>query len=154
MRKLLTAAIALISALAFLVVASPSASAFGSEVLGCHFDSDAWSAGPCYIDGPQSTLTYLHFEPHNTSGSYLHSWSLINQNGAAVTQSCDSTISSVPCIYSGCTTSTPLACVVANRIGANDHSITATLYLAQAGQAENVTAKAYIDGVGHCPTSC
>lgn len=49
MRRLWAAALALVSALAFLVVGSPPASAFGSEVLGCSIDFTSWTANSCDI---------------------------------------------------------------------------------------------------------
>ena len=94
MRKLWTAALALVSALAFFMVASPSASAFGSELLGCDAGG-FWSADTCYSTGTQDTyaLMLVNFEAHNTSGTYSTSWAVTNGAGVAITQGCSVTYS-------------------------------------------------------------
>jgi len=76
MRKLLAAAVALVSALAFFVVGSPAANAFGSEVLGCYVENPPWLANSCDSAGnePAYGLTPIYFSPHNTSGTYTTSW--------------------------------------------------------------------------------
>jgi hypothetical protein len=74
MRKLLTAVSALVAALAFFVVGSPSANAFGSEVLGCDAGL-GWTANSCSDLGsqPNGTVIIVDFSAANTSGTYTTS---------------------------------------------------------------------------------
>jgi hypothetical protein len=143
MRKLWAAALALLSALAFLLVGSPPANAFGSEVLGC--DAGAgWGTPTCTTYGtePYGTRVYIDFSTHNTSGTYTTSWTLTGGGGASITQNCSST-STLPCIYSGCTTSS-LDCVIAWNVGWRDKTANATLTLIQSGHGRTLTAQATI----------
>jgi hypothetical protein len=157
MRKLLTAVSALIAALAFFVVGSPSANAFGSEVLGCDVGG-FWSANSCASSGTQTTYTVLlvNFTPHNTSGTYTTAWSVTNQkSGAAVTQSCNTTYSNNPCIAgTNSCTSGSMTCTIAVLVGINDKAFTAALTLTQSGRTRTITATATIyagsNGTG-CP---
>src|SRR4051794_36580578 len=100
MRKLLTAVFALVAALAFFVVGSPSANAFGSEVLGCSVDSATWTANSCGGQGVYHHVSVIHYVPHNLSGSYTKSW-LIAYGSYTVTEACGNGV--YPCISSGCT---------------------------------------------------
>ncbi|HST49733.1 hypothetical protein [Jatrophihabitans sp.] len=150
MRKLWAAALALLSALFFLVVASPPASAFGSEVLGCSAGL-GWTANTCssaasrYVGDP----LYVTFSPANTSGTYGTSWTVID-DGVLVTTKCVS-INNVACISSGCTAGS-MSCQVFDRVGAG-YYITAYLTLTQSGQSRTVSAQAYIKpGLEGCRT--
>ena len=146
MRKLLTAVFALVAALASFVVGSPSANAFGSEVLGCYVENPPWLANSCDSAGnePAYGLTPIYFSPHNTSGTYTTSWYVHNANGVAVTQSCSSNYTNTPCIDYGCSAGS-MACNIAVRVGpTNDKVITAALTLTQSGRTRTITAAATI----------
>jgi hypothetical protein len=142
MRKLCTAALALFSALAFLSVGSPSANAFGSEVLGCSFDSGAWTANSCFGGDNPGVIEQLYFVPHNLSGSYTMSWTVTNKFGAAV-GNCGS--GGTNCISAGCT-STSISCYLSTSTGINDKTFTATLTLTQSGQTRTISATATVYG--------
>jgi hypothetical protein len=144
MRKLLTAVFALVAALAFFVVGSPSANAFGSEVLGCNVDS-IWTANSCDSSGmePLYGITPVFFSPHNTSGTYTTSWYVHNANGVAVTQTCYANYGNTPCIYSGCAAGS-MECEIVVRVGLNDKAFTAALTLTQSGQTRTISATATI----------
>jgi hypothetical protein len=77
---------ALMAALAFFVVGSPSANAFGSEVLGCDAGG-VWVANSCMTTGSQDTGTLLliNFSPGNTSGTYTTSWVVKTGSSIAIT---------------------------------------------------------------------
>jgi hypothetical protein len=143
MRKLWAAALALVSALAFLIVSSPAANAFGSEVLGCNA-GPGWSTPTCSSYGLEhyGTPASIGFSTQNTSGTYTTSWALTGGGGASITQKCSST-SNLPCISSGCTTSS-LDCVIAWNVGWKDHIVNATLTLIQSGHGRTLTAQATI----------
>jgi hypothetical protein len=155
MGKLVTAGLALLAALAFFVVGSPSANAFGSEVLGCSVDGFMWTANSC-DDAPQAeyhTLHQISFTPHNLSGSYTTSWTVTSQAGTTITATCNSAYSNAPCISGGCTASA-LSCSVNVWTGVNDKTFTAALRLTQSGQTRTVTATATIYASfsgGPCP---
>ena len=150
MRKLVTAAVTLVSALAFLVVGSPPASAFGSEVLGCSAGG-LWAANSCQSDGALGfdALVSISFSAHNTSGTYTTSWTLTTQAGGTITASCASTYWNTPCLASGCTSSS-LSCEAVQRVGDKDKSTTAALTLTQSGRTRTITAVADIFGNGGC----
>jgi hypothetical protein len=151
MRKLVTAAVTLVSALAFLVVGSPPASAFGSEVLGCSAGAGLWAANSCQSDGALGlgTAVHIYFSAHNTSGTYTTSWTLTTQAGGTITASCASTYWNTPCLASGCTSSS-LSCEAVQRVGDKDKSTTAALTLTQSGRTRTITAVADIIGNGGC----
>jgi hypothetical protein len=154
MRKLLTAVSALVAALAFFVVGSPSANAFGSEVLGCDAGG-YWSANSCQASElPNYHLVTVDFSPHNTSGTYTTSWSVTNKNGAAVTQSCYANYGNTPCIEPGSCAAGSMACTIVVRVGpTNDKVFTAALTLTQSGQTRTITAAVTIPaGSGPCNT--
>jgi hypothetical protein len=115
-RKLLTAVFALLAALAFFVVGSPSASAFGSEVLGCDAGL-GWTASACHSSAAldDNHLVGIRFSPNNTSGSYTTSWTITTSTGATITQTCSSTYSNTPCILTGCSAGS-LSCQVTARV--------------------------------------
>ncbi|MEO6501852.1 MAG: hypothetical protein ABIQ09_08060 [Jatrophihabitantaceae bacterium] len=147
MRKLWTAALAFVSALAFFIVGSPSANAFGSEVLGCSV-SFGWTAGSCtsYAGLSAGQTLYVNFEPHNLSGAYTTSWDITGPGGA-VTGSC-STGSYGTCIYSGCTAGS-LSCRLRTQVAGDPYAITAALRLTQSGKTRTVSAVANIKGGLH-----
>jgi len=153
MRQLWIAALALLSALIFLIVGSPSANAFGSEVLGCDAGT-GWTANSCssyyyLIDGQTVGVA---FSPSNMSGSYTTSWTLTTDTGTSITQTCTSTYSNTPCIIAnaGCTAGS-LACHIMARSGGPD--INAALRLTQSGRTRTVTAHATIyDTIDQCHT--
>lgn len=144
MRKLWTAALALVSALAFFVVGSPSANAFGGEVLGCSV-SFSWTAGSCtsYAGLSAGQTLFVNYEPRDLSGAYTTSWAITGPSGA-VTASCTTNTYST-CVYSGCTAGS-LACQVRTKVGAEPYAITAALTLTQSGQTRTVSAVANIKG--------
>lgn len=141
MRKLCTLAVALLSAVAFLVVGSPSASAFGSEVLGCDFGL-GYHASTCATSATWSTGTTVeaNFYPANLSGTYGWSW-VAYDDGVRVTTNCVS-INNAGCIDRGCT-ATSTQCVVQDHVGGGN-SIVAYLTLTQSGRSETLTATATI----------
>jgi hypothetical protein len=59
-------------ALAFVVMGSGPASAFGAEALGCSVDTATWTANSCYRpdSGAIGALHAMHFAAHNLSGAY------------------------------------------------------------------------------------
>ncbi|HST47426.1 hypothetical protein [Jatrophihabitans sp.] len=144
MRKLLTAVSALVAALAFFVVGSPSANAFGSEVLGCDAGG-AWSANSCESSAlPAYHLVTVNFSPHNTSGTYSTSWYVHNANGVAITQSCYANYGNTPCFNGSCPAGS-MQCSIVVRVGpTNDKVFTAALTLTQSGQTRTITAAATI----------
>lgn len=150
MRKLCTAALALLSAVAFLIVGSPSASAFGSEVLGCNVGV-GWHASTCQTPLLWSTGTtvYADFYPANLSGTYGWSWTAYD-DGVPVTTHCVS-VNNVGCIVRGCT-ATSTDCEVQDHVGGAS-SITAYLTLTQSGRSETLAATATIrdSADGGCP---
>lgn len=156
MRKLLIAVFAVVAALAFFVVGSPAANAFGGEVLACDAGG-AYVPNSCYSTGTQAngTLMLVNFSPENTSGTYSTSWAVTNQVGTAITQSCTVTYGNAPCISSpnsGSCASGSMWCQIAVHVGANDKNYTAALTLTQSGQTRTVTATATIQaGTGSCP---
>jgi hypothetical protein len=154
MRKLWTAVLALVTALAFLIVGSPPASALGGEVLGCSVDFD-WTAGSCQgIRHNSGTLNLVDFQVRNTSGTYGSSWS-ITIGTTPVTTTCVSTFASTPCLAGGseCTAGS-LSCQVYARVGDGNQTFVATVVLSQSGQSETLTAtatvKGSLDGGGGC----
>jgi hypothetical protein len=142
MRKLCTAALALVSALAFFVIGSPPANAFGGEVLGCS-SGFGWTANSCHSSAALSsgTLLLVAFDTHNTSGTYTTSWTFT----PALNGTCSSTFSNVPCVYpgGGCTAGS-LSCQIATRVTTYIQTFTAALRLTQAGQTRTVTATATV----------
>ena len=143
MRKLWAAVLAPVLALAFFVVGSPAANAFGSEVLGCHVNDGTWTANSC-VGGGLNTgdLNSIFFDPHNLSGTYAMQWTVNNPDGGTITMTCGTSIIG-PCIARGCT-STSTTCFIRARNRAVDKTFTATLRLTQSGQSRTIQASATI----------
>jgi hypothetical protein len=125
MRRFWTLLLTPVLALAFFMVASPNANAFGAEVLGCSWGSGPWIANNC--GGGDYTLT---FSAHNLSGTYSYSWTL--------------TGSSTTTITSGCTATSSTCTVNADPLGRQDQTLTASLTLTQSGRSRTITAQATI----------
>jgi len=140
MRKLYAAAVALLVALACFIVASPPASAFGSEVLGCSFDSSAWTANSCE-DGGDGLPHVVHFSAHNLSGTYTMSWT-------ASVSNCSSTLT-INCVSAGCT-STSTTCDLKVHDGHAIKTFTVNLKLTQSGQTRTISASAVVDPNNDC----
>jgi len=151
-RKLLLLLLTPLLALFFLVLGSPSANAFGGEVLGCGVDNSAWTANSCAGGGDSSTSAHvIHYAAHNLSGSYSMKWTALNGFGTVITASCNSP-QVVNCIWSGCTASSTTCDIGAGQFS-QDRTFTATLQLTQSGQTRSVQASAVIRGVS-CPPTC
>jgi len=133
MRRFWTLLLTPVLALAFFLVGSPAANAFGSEVLGCAWNGGTWVANNC--GGGDDNLT---FSPHNLSGSYSYSWT-VKYGPSTLTALCSSGVD--PCILSGCT-ATSSTCTVYAPDPAPLHNkvITASLRLTQSGQSRTITA--------------
>ena len=133
MRKFWTLVLTPVLALAFFLVESPAAHAFGSEVLGCSWNGGTWVANNCGAsDGA------LAFSPHNLSGSYSYGWT-VTYGATTVTTPCSSGIE--PCIQSGCTATSSSCTVYAdNPYPLHSKVITASLVLTQSGQQRTITA--------------
>jgi hypothetical protein len=145
MRKVLSLVSACVLAVALLVVTSPAANAFGSEVLGCAFDSGTWIANSCEGGGDQGQILHVQFSPHNLSGTYSKRWTVYNEGGTPVTASCST--GALLCIESGCT-STSTICTVETKSGLNGtHQFSAQLQLTQSGNTRTIAATAFVDQV-------
>jgi hypothetical protein len=131
MRRLWAAALTPVLGLAFLVMGSGPANAFGSEVLGCAFQGSTWTASSCA--GYDSAT----FSVHNLSGTYSYAWTFTIGGLNWAPKSCGS---SSPCVQSGCTT-TSSTCTV-NDWPLHDQTITATVRLTQSGQSRTIQASA------------
>ena len=143
MRKFWTLMLAPVVALAFFVLGTPAAHAFGTEVLGCTFGSASWTANSC--SGPYGDAT---FSPSNLSGAYSYGWT-ITQYGAPVTNVCGSGTYGT-CIYSGCTaTSSTCSVNIAGNLYSSE-TVVATLVLTQSGQSRSIQASATRDRVRAC----
>ncbi|HJQ01026.1 MAG TPA: hypothetical protein VJ851_05460 [Jatrophihabitans sp.] len=133
MRRFWTLLLTPVLAVAFFMVGSPAANAFGAEVLGCSWNSGPWIANNC--GGSDGLLT---FSAHNLSGTYSYSWTLTGYPSLT--------------IVSGCT-ATSSTCTVDTGDGAlRDHTLTASLTLTQSGQSRTITAKATVYANGDCLT--
>ena len=138
-------------ALAFFIVGSPAANAFGSEVLGCSVDSAAWTAYSC--GGGGTGLSLIHYSPQNLSGTYSKSWTLIDQTGSTYTRICSGSTDSTtiaPCIYRGCTSSSTICEVKARSGPTNDRVYTARLRLTQSGLTRTIEADAVLYASDSC----
>jgi hypothetical protein len=144
MRKFWTLVLAPVLALAFFVLGTPSAQAFGSEVLGCGSSPTyTWTANACDAgDG------IVLFSPHNLSGSYSYRWTITQWDGSVLTSSCNG--STYPCISSGCTTTSSTCYIETRRIIRYDRTVTASLRLTQSGQSRTIQATATIGHEGLC----
>lgn len=134
-------------ALAFFVVGTPAANAFGTEVLGCKYGSASWTANSC-----SGAFDLVTFSPSNLSGSYSYGWTL-TQNGNTVTNICGSGAYGT-CISSGCT-STSSTCTV--DIQGTLHyttTVVASLVLTQSGQSRTIQASATEAGIKPCINGC
>jgi hypothetical protein len=140
MRKMWALTLAPLLALAFMVMSSGPANAFGSEVLGCSIDGAAWTAGSC-DGGGNGYKSIIEFAPHNTSGTYTYTWTFAN-HASWITGDCSTT--SVPCIYRGCTSTASICDIQVNSDALHDWTYTANLTLSQSGQARTITASALI----------
>jgi hypothetical protein len=138
MRKLGTTALAVMVALILLVIGSPPASAFGSEVLGCAFDTASWQANQCAGGETIGSRSVIHYAAHNLSGTYSKQWTITNDAGNAVTATCSSTVTG-NCISSGCTTSST-TCDIMVIVGAELRRYTASLRLTQSGLTRTIQA--------------
>lgn len=153
MRKLWAAVLTPVLALAFLVVGSPAAHAFGSEVLGCAVNPvtttyNSWTANYCEGGGDPGYFV-IRYSPQNLSGTYSTSWTVTGPTGAAL-GTCGTT--ATPCIRSGCTVSS-ITCEVKDSSGYSNKAFTATLSLTQSGLTRTVQAQGVIDGHDPC-TRC
>ena len=151
MRKLLTLAFAHVLALAFLMVGSAPAHAFGSEVLGCAVSANAWTANSCAGDG-DTPPPVIHLSAHNLSGSYSMRWSITGPTGYPITSNCSST-TTINCISSGCTVSSA-TCDLRAQSGKANHTYTASLRLTQSGLSRTIQAQAVVYGVPCSPIEC
>ena len=157
MRKLLTAVSALVAALAFFVVGSPSANAFGSEVLGCDAGL-GWTANSCSDLGSQSngTVILVDFSAANTSGTYTTSWVVKLGSSIPITQACSVGYNNTPCVSSynsGSCGAASTWCQIAVRVSSNTKTLSAALTLTQSGHTRTITAAATIqEGTGPCNT--
>jgi hypothetical protein len=134
MRRFWTLLLTPVLAVAFFMVASPTANAFGSEVLGCAWPNSGWVANDC--GGGYGIVTY---SAHNLAGTYSYNWTLTNNLGNTISNACNGV--TWPCIYSGCTT-TSSSCELDTSYGFHDHVYTAILKLTQSGQSRSITAQA------------
>lgn len=149
MRKLWAAVLTPVLALAFLVIGSPAAHAWGGEVLGCTVGSAAWTADSCYGGGDPGFYT-IRFSPQNLSGSYSTRWTVIGPAGTAITNSCSTTAR--PCISSGCTLNS-LTCDIAETSAYYNKTYTASLRLTQSGLIRTIKAQGMIGLYDPC-TRC
>jgi hypothetical protein len=145
MRKLWSAVLTPVLALAFFVVGSPAANAFGSEVLGCSVNPvtatyNAWTANSCAGGGDPGYFV-VRFSPHNLSGTYSTSWTVTGPSGAVITSTCGGT--AIPCIYNGCTLSS-LTCDIKDSSGFVNKTYTASLRLTQSGLTRTIQAQGTI----------
>lgn len=134
MRKLWTLALTPLLSLAFLMVGSGPANAFGSEVLGCSVNAATWTAGSCQgggvgYDGATVSITY---SLHNLSGSYSYRWSIyvdgnLNSN-----------------YTSACTNAA--SCTIQVKDNAYDYFYRADVVVTQSGRSETLSAQAKILG--------
>jgi hypothetical protein len=143
MRKLWAAVVTPLLALSFLVIGSPAANAFGSEVLGCAVDTAVWTANSC--GGSDGALSMIHYSPQNLSGAYSKSWTVTGPGSTAITGSCST--KAAPCIYTGCTSSST-TCDVQVRSGTVDRTFIASLRLTQSGLTRTIQAQAVIYATG------
>jgi hypothetical protein len=147
MQKLLTWAFTPVLALAFFVLGTPAANAFGTEVLGCQFGSASWTANTC---GPG--LGVVTFSPNNLSGAYTYGWS-VTHDGAPVTNICSST-TGAPCIYGGCTATSSTCDIRTAGSTFSQRTVVATLVLTQSGQSRTIQATATVERVRPCINGC
>jgi hypothetical protein len=158
MRKILVVAFAHVLALAFLVVGSVPARAFGSEVLGCTVSNSTtgWTANSC-TGNTDVPAPVVHFSPQNLSGSYSMSWTLTmgtttTTTTTAITANCSSTVTT-NCINGGCT-ATSTTCDVKAQGGRNNRTYTASLRLTQSGLSRTIQAQALLYGDTSCVPTC
>jgi hypothetical protein len=142
---MLTMTVAALSALAFLVVGSGPANAFGGEVLGCsvNWGGPTWTANSCGGGGSPDGKYLITYAVHNLSGTYSYNWTVTAPSGGTVTTPCP--VTGGPCVYSGCT-ATSSTCTVQVGEGIKPKTFTATLVLTQSGQSRTLTAQASIPG--------
>ena len=133
MRRLWAAALAPALGLAFVVMASGPADAFGSEVLGCWFTPQTWTAGSC------TGQTQAIYSVHNLSGTYSYAWTFTMKGTPLALSSC-APPNGGACIASGCT-ATSSTCTV-NDSPLVDRTITATVRLTQSGLSRSISASA------------
>jgi hypothetical protein len=144
MRRVWALSLAFSLALAFVVMGSGSADAFGSEVLACQVDGAPLTTGACDGGGGYGgEQDFIGYTPLNTSGSYTYKWTIKNQSGGTITAACGTGI--IPCLWSGCT-ATSNVCNVEALTRASMQTFTATLVLTQSGRSRTITAQATIYG--------
>lgn len=98
--------------------------------------------------GNYNTVSLIHFEPHNLTGSYATSWTVTAAGGTVITTRCSGT-TGYPCIYSGCTASS-LSCEVEAKTYTNDRMFYAYLQLTQSGQTRTISAQATLHWADSC----
>jgi len=138
MRKLWTGALTALLTLAFFVVGTPAAQAFGGEVLGCGYYGSTWTANQCSGIGGGDEK----FSAHYLSGTYSYQWTLTYSSGTPITSSC-SPLTTTPCIQSGCT-STSSTCTILTQDALQTKTYVATLRLTQSGQSRTIQASAVV----------
>ncbi|HST48219.1 hypothetical protein [Jatrophihabitans sp.] len=135
--------------MALLVVGSPAANAFGSEVLGCSFDSGAWTANSCAGGGEQGVVYQIHFSAHNLSGTYSKRWTVYQYQAGMSQPPPGVVITPTTC------TSTSTTCTVSLKSNAfQTKTISADLQLTQSGQTRDIWAYATVYPVCSSPDSC
>jgi len=148
MRKLFGLVVGCVLAVALLVVGSPAANAFGSEVLGCAFDSGAWTANSCSGGGDQGVVYQIHFSASNLSGTYSRHWT-VYQYQAGMPQFPGVVITPTSC------TSTSTTCTVSLKSNAlQSKTISADLQSTQSGQTRDIWAYATVYAWCSDPNSC
>jgi hypothetical protein len=152
MRKLRPLALTPVLALAFFVLGTAPAHAFGSEVLGCQVSQaglppGTWTANSCGIGRTSDDYYWIAYSPQNLSGTYTFAWTLTLPSGNTVTTPCTATTG--PCIDSGCT-STSSTCVLKVPNPPRDRTYVASLVLTQSGLSRTIQAQALITGDPPC----
>ena len=151
MRKLWIPAVVTALVGFFMVLDSPSANAFGSEVLGCGFAPYyTWSANQCTGN---DNKYYVQFSPHYLSGTYSYQWAITDGYGAPITRTCTGPAGvDQGCLYSGCT-ATSSTCTVTVEDQAQTLVYSASLTLTQSGRSRTIQATATAKPVP-CSTIC
>lgn len=150
MRKLWALALTHVLALAFFVLGSAPAHAFGSEVLGCQVSqaglpAPTWTANSCGIGRTSDDYYWITYSPHNLSGTYSYQWTLSRLGGTGtITTTCTTSPTSA-CIDSGCTTTSSI-CVLKVLNPPSDRTYVASLRLTQSGLSRTIQAQALITG--------
>jgi hypothetical protein len=149
-RKLWIAISTSVLALAFFLVGSPAAHALGSEVLGCAFDSGAWTANACDGGGISGVNNTVHFAAHNLTGTYSMTWTVMKPGGVTASNCLPGY---VDCISSGCT-ATSTTCDIRVHSGNFDRTFTTTLKMTQSGWVKTLQAQALVFGTESRCSTC